>query len=127
MNPIPSNRHESFPLLSIRHPGSRFARNLENMADLGFEGGLKMLLIRVDSIEWTRIVSPAVDSTCRKSICARLAAVPMLSNPLSASDESTQFGCIANEGRISKASQAFALLRGTWRSKNISQMEETKI
>ena len=55
-NPVPSNLHESFPLLSIRHVGSRFARDLENIVDLDFEGGLKMLSIRVDSIELTRIV-----------------------------------------------------------------------
>ena len=55
-NPVPSNLHESFPLLSIRHVGSRFARDLENIVDLDFEGGLKMLSIRVDSIESTRIV-----------------------------------------------------------------------
>ena len=53
---IRSTRHESFPLLSIRHTGSRFARDLENIVDLDFEGGLKMLSIRVDSIESTRIV-----------------------------------------------------------------------
>ena len=45
VNPIPSNRHELFPLLSIRHAGSRFARELENIVDLDFEGGLKMLSI----------------------------------------------------------------------------------
>ena len=33
------------------------------------QGGLKMLSIRVDAIESTRIVSPVVDSSCRKSIC----------------------------------------------------------
>ena len=49
MNPILSNRHESFS-------GSRFAQDLENIVDLDFEGGLKMLLIRVDSIKSTRIV-----------------------------------------------------------------------
>ena len=49
-NPVPSNQHESFPLLSIRHAGSRFAR------DLGFEVGLKMLSIRLDSIDSTQIV-----------------------------------------------------------------------
>ena len=65
MNPIPSKRHESFPLLSIRHAGSRFARDLENIVDLDFEGGLKMLSIRLDSIESTRIVSPVVDSLRR--------------------------------------------------------------
>ena len=30
---------------------------------------LKMLLIRLDSIESTQIVSPVVDSSSRKSIC----------------------------------------------------------
>ena len=67
-----SNRHESYPLLSIRHTGSRFARDFVNIAHLGFEGGLKMLSIRHDSIESTRIVSLAVDSSYRKSICAHL-------------------------------------------------------
>ena len=43
--------HESFPLLLIRHARSRFARDLGNIADLGLEGGLKMLLIRVNSID----------------------------------------------------------------------------
>ena len=33
------------------------------------QGGLKMLSIRVDSIESTRTVYPVVDSSCRKSIC----------------------------------------------------------
>jgi len=40
---IRSNRDESSPLLSTRHTGSRFARDLENIAYLGFEGGSKML------------------------------------------------------------------------------------
>ena len=35
------------------------------------QDGLKMLSIRLDSIESTRIVSPVVYSSCRKSICAR--------------------------------------------------------
>ena len=56
MNPIQSKRHQLFPLLLIRHAGSQFARDLENIVDLDFEGGLKMLSIRVDSIESTRIV-----------------------------------------------------------------------
>ena len=51
MNPIPSNRHESFPLLSIQRAGSRFARDLENIVDLDFEGGLKMLSIRSNQHE----------------------------------------------------------------------------
>ena len=68
-NPILSNGHESFRLLSIRHSGSRFVRDLENIVDLYFEGGLKMLSIRVDSIESTRIGSPVVHSSYRESIC----------------------------------------------------------
>ena len=48
VNPILSNWQESFS-------GSRFARDWENIVDLDFEGGLKMS-IRVDLIEWTRIV-----------------------------------------------------------------------
>ena len=56
VNPIPSNQHESFVLLSIQHAGSRFAQDLENTVDLDFEGGLKMLSIRVDSMESTRII-----------------------------------------------------------------------
>ena len=109
VNPTPLNQHESFPLLLIRHAGSRFARHLKNIGDLGLEGRLKMLSIwwnrhklfpllsiwhagswfawhleniapldnvgwvkNVDSIKLTRIVSPAVDVTWQKSICARL-------------------------------------------------------
>ena len=52
----PPRGHESFRLLSIRHAGSRFVRDLENIVDLDFEGGLKMLSIRFDSIESTRIL-----------------------------------------------------------------------
>ena len=33
------------------------------------QGGLKRLSIRVDLIKLTRIVSPVVDSSCRKLIC----------------------------------------------------------
>ena len=36
------------------------------------QGGLKMLSIRLDSIESSRIVSPSIDSLYRKSLCARL-------------------------------------------------------
>ena len=34
-----------FPFLSIQHAGSRFARDLENIVDLDFEGGLKVLFL----------------------------------------------------------------------------------
>ena len=72
-NLIWSNRHESFPLLSIRHTGSQFEWDLQNIiVDLDFEGGLKMLSIRLHLIKSTQIVSPVVDSSYQKSICARL-------------------------------------------------------
>ena len=61
-----SNRHESFPLLSIRYAGSRFARDLENIASRVYTGWVENV------VESTRIASPAVDSLCRKSICASL-------------------------------------------------------
>ena len=35
------------------------------------QGGLKMLLIRLDLIESTQTVTPVVGSSCWKSICAR--------------------------------------------------------
>ena len=63
---IRSNRHESFPLLSIHYAGSRFARDLENIASRVYTGWVENV------VESTRIVSPAVDSLCRKSICASL-------------------------------------------------------
>ena len=65
VNTILWNRQESFS-------GSPFARDLENIVDLDFEGGWKTLSIRLDSIESTRIVSPIVDSSYRKSISTRL-------------------------------------------------------
>ena len=70
LNPLNlwSNQYQSFPLVSSRHTGSR----VENIAPLKYSGWVKMLPIRLDSIESTRIVSPAVDSTCRKSICTDL-------------------------------------------------------
>ena len=63
---IRSNRHESLPLLSNRYAGSRFARDLENIASRVCTGWVENV------VEWTRIASPPVDSLCRKSICASL-------------------------------------------------------
>ena len=63
---IRTNRHESFPLVSIRYTGSRFARYLENVASRVSTGWVENV------VESTRIVSPAVDSLYRKSICASL-------------------------------------------------------
>ena len=61
---IRSNRHESSPLLSIHKSGSRFARDLEFVALLGFEGGLKML--RFETIRSNRHESSPLKSI-RKS------------------------------------------------------------
>ena len=44
------------------------------------QGRLKMLSIRLDSIELTQIISPVVESTCRKSICANRDSVRIDSN-----------------------------------------------
>ena len=69
VNPIPSNRHELFPFPLIWHAGSRFARDLRNIADLDYAGWVENV---VDLIKSTRIDSPCIDSTCQKSICVRL-------------------------------------------------------
>ena len=45
------------------------------------QGWLKMLSIRLDLIESTRIVSPVVDSSCRKSICERSDSLRIESSP----------------------------------------------
>ena len=47
-NPLWCHCHDSFSLLSFRHAGCRFAVDLECIAQLGFEGGLKCC--RFDSI-----------------------------------------------------------------------------
>ena len=44
------------------------------------QGGLKMWPIQIDSIESTQIVSPVVEMTCRKSICANRDSVRIESN-----------------------------------------------
>ena len=59
VNPILASRHVESLLLLIRHARSRFAWDFENIADLGFEGVLKMLSIQVDLIKSTQIISPA--------------------------------------------------------------------
>ena len=43
-----SNRHELFPLLSIRYTGSRFTRDLQNISPWDYARGLKMLSIRTN-------------------------------------------------------------------------------
>ena len=54
---IRSNRHESFPLVSIRYNGSRFARDLENIASRLNAGWVENV------VESTRIVS--LSALCR--------------------------------------------------------------
>ena len=56
MNPIPSNRHESFPLLSIRPARNPICARLRKYSWSGLWGWVEMLSIRVDSIESTWIV-----------------------------------------------------------------------
>ena len=51
---IRSNRHESFPLVSIRYTGSRFARDLENIASRVYAGWVENV---VDSTRFDRIVT----------------------------------------------------------------------
>ena len=75
---IPSNRHESSPLLSIRKSGSRFARDFRVCSATGLWGWVENFAIRVDSSESTRIVSLVVDSWYRKSICGDLKYVAQL-------------------------------------------------
>ena len=65
------HQHESFLLLLICHARSRFARDSDNIAPWTMQHGLKLLSIWLDVIQSTQIVSPVVDSSCRKLICAR--------------------------------------------------------
>ena len=78
-----------------------------------------MLSIQVDSIESKRIVSLVVDSSCRKSICEtrfRANRVEMQrANRVeseSASDELTQFGCIAHADKRKWNGMHFPMKRG---------------
>ena len=59
-----SNRHESFPLLSIRYIGIRFARVLENVASLFYTGWVENV---VDSTRFDRIDTNRL-SCCRFTI-----------------------------------------------------------
>ena len=75
------SQHESFPLLSIRHAGNRFARDLQDIAPWTMQGGLKML--SGDSSRFDRIDSncfPCCHSSCRRSICAIRYSVRIESN-----------------------------------------------
>ena len=65
---IRSNRHESFPLVSIRYTGSRFAQDLENIASRLYAGWVENVVdsTRFDRIVtnrflWCRFVIPEVD------------------------------------------------------------------
>ena len=66
---------EGCPIHPARVDSSLVRFMYHYFTDLDFrwtmQGGLKMLSIRVDWIESTRIVSPVVDSSCRRSICSR--------------------------------------------------------
>ena len=56
-----SNRHESFPLLSIRYTGSRFVGVLQNVASQFYTGWVEHV---VDSTRFDRIDTNRV-SFCR--------------------------------------------------------------
>ena len=65
---IRSNRHESFPLVSIRYTGSRFALDLETIAARLYAGWVENVVdsTRFDRIDtnrfpWYRFVIPEVD------------------------------------------------------------------
>ena len=65
---IRPNRHESFPLVSIRYTGSRLARDLENIASRLYAGWAENVVdsTRFDRIDtnrcpWCRFVIPEVD------------------------------------------------------------------
>ena len=66
---IDTNR---FPCCRFVMPEVDLRESLKLQRPWSIQGGLKMLSIRLDSIESTRIASPAVDSLCRKSICKGL-------------------------------------------------------
>ena len=71
---IRSNWHESYKSTEVcghvlRTRKVRVSLFHGSWLPVGYTGWLKMLSIRVDSIELTWIVSPVVDSSCRKSIC----------------------------------------------------------
>ena len=68
---IRSNRHESFPLVSICYTGSRFARDLENIAPRLYAGWVENVVdstrfdrfdrIVTNRFPWCRFVIPEVD------------------------------------------------------------------
>ena len=68
LNPLLWNRHESFRLVSIRYTGSRFARDLENIAPRVYAGWVENVVDstrfdRIDTNRFTlcRFVIPEVD------------------------------------------------------------------
>ena len=67
---IRSNRDDSSTLLSSRHPGSRFARQLEKTHNVLLSILGRWVENFVDSIESRRFVNLVVESPYRKSICA---------------------------------------------------------
>ena len=65
---IRSNRHESFPLVSICYTGSRFARDLENIAPRLYAGWVENVVdstrfdrIATNRFPWCRFIIPEVD------------------------------------------------------------------
>ena len=66
-NVVESN--DSSQLMSTRHTGIRFARQLRKYSASNYEGRLEMLSNRLDSTRIERLVTVDVDLSYRKSIC----------------------------------------------------------
>ena len=65
-NVVESN--DSSQLMSTRHTGSRFARQLRKYSASNYEGRLEMLSNQLDSTRIERLVTVDIDLSYRKSI-----------------------------------------------------------
>ena len=66
-NVVESN--DSSQLMSTRHTGSRFARQLRKYSASNYEGRLEMLSNQLDSTRIERLVTVDANLSYRKSIC----------------------------------------------------------
>ena len=75
-NVVESN--DSSQLMSTRHTGSRFARQLRKYSASNYEGRLEMLSNQLDSTRIERLVTVDVNLSYRKSICKTLQNFPQV-------------------------------------------------